>query len=118
MLRFFLNRLLTMTGTLIVVSALIFWIVNLPPGDYLSNTIAELQASGEANNLETAEFLREQYSLDEPLWMQYLIWVGLAPGVDGFSGMLQGDFGWSFEFDRPVMEVLGDSVWLTIVVNF
>ncbi len=138
---FFGRRLLTMLGTLVVVSVLIFWIVNLPPGDYLSNTIAELQASGEANNLQTAEFLRKQYSLDAPGWRQYLIWIGLAPGYvaqdeslgyfanlwrylgfaegpHGFSGMLQGDFGWSFEFDRPVLEVLGDSIWLTVVVNF
>ena len=64
-----------------------------------------------------AEFLRAQYSLDEPMWKQYLIWLGAMPGPDGYSGLLQGDWGWSFEFDQPVSEVLGETLWLTVVVN-
>jgi peptide/nickel transport system permease protein len=64
-----------------------------------------------------AEFLREEYALDRPIWEQYLIWVGFAPGPNGFSGLIQGDFGWSFEFDRPVSEIVGDALWLTVLVN-
>jgi peptide/nickel transport system permease protein len=63
------------------------------------------------------EFLREEYSLDQPLWKQYLIWVGFFPGPHGFSGIIQGDFGWSFEFDRPVSEIVGGALWLTVLVN-
>ncbi|MEM6341659.1 MAG: ABC transporter permease, partial [Pseudomonadota bacterium] len=54
---------------------------------------------------------------DKPLWQQYLIWVGFVPGPQGYSGLIQGDFGWSFEFDRPVSEVVGDALWLTVLVN-
>ncbi|MEO0720268.1 MAG: ABC transporter permease, partial [Pseudomonadota bacterium] len=107
-----------MAGTLAIVSALVFFIINLPPGDFISNQIATLQASGEEGSIAKAQFLREQYALDKPLWQQYFIWVGVMPGANGFSGLLQGDFGWSFEFDRPVTEVLGESIWLTIIVNF
>lgn len=110
-------RLLTMLLTLWVVSILVFAIINLPPGDYLSNQIAELRATGQAEGVAKAEFLRTEYALDRPLWMQYLIWVGAAPGPQGFSGMLQGDFGWSFEFDQPVSEIVGDALWLTVLVN-
>ncbi len=46
-----------------------------------------------------------------------MIWVGLWPGPHGFSGLIQGDLGWSFEFDKPVVEVVGEAVWMTIVVN-
>ena len=100
-----------------MVSALVFWIINLPPGDYLSNQIAELVAQGEAASIEQAEALRETYSLDQPLPVQYLIWLGVWPGPDGFNGLLQGDLGWSFEFDAPVGEVIGDRMWLTVAVN-
>lgn len=117
MIRYLLSRVATMAVTLAIVSALVFFIINLPPGDFLSNQIAELQAQGESASVAKAEFLRAQYSLDQPLWMQYLIWLGAVPGPDGFSGLLQGDWGWSFEFDQPVSEVLGDTLWLTVMVN-
>jgi peptide/nickel transport system permease protein len=95
----------------------VFFIINLPPGDYLSNQIAELRATGQSAAVEKAEFLRAEYALDRPLWQQYLIWMGAIPGPNGFSGLLQGDFGWSFEFDRPVSEIVGDALWLTVLVN-
>ena len=117
MLQYVLRRLVTMCFTLLFVSFLVFIIINLPPGDYLSNQMRELQATGESAGIAKLEFLREQYSLDQPLLIQYLIWIGVWPGVDGFSGLLQGDFGWSFEFDRPVAEIVGSAMWLTIVVN-
>ena len=110
-------RFVTMLLTLGVVSILVFAIINLPPGDYLSNQIAELRATGQAEGVAKAEFLRTEYALDRPLWMQYLIWIGAAPGPQGFSGLIQGDFGWSFEFDQPVADIVGDALWLTVLVN-
>lgn len=116
-LRYAVYRLMTMLLTLCVVSVLIFIIINLPPGDYLSNQIAELRSTGQAEGVAKAEFLRKEYALDQPLWKQYLIWAGFAPGPQGFSGLIQGDFGWSFEFDRPVADIVGDALWLTVLVN-
>ncbi|MHA6264537.1 ABC transporter permease [Arenibacterium sp. CAU 1754] len=116
-LRYAVYRFGTMLLTLLVVSALIFMIINLPPGDYLSNQISELRATGQSAGVAKAEFLRKEYALDRPLYQQYLIWVGFIPGPQGYSGLLQGDFGWSFEFDRPVSEIVGDSLWLTVLVN-
>lgn len=116
-LRYAVYRLCTMLLTLWVVSILVFVIINLPPGDYLSNQIAELRATGQAAGVAKAEFLRAEYALDRPLYEQYLIWVGFAPGPLGFSGLIQGDFGWSFEFDRPVGDIVGDALWLTVLVN-
>ena len=117
MITFLLRRLLTMAGTLLIISALVFLIIKLPPGDFLSNQIAELRAQGEAASAAKAEFLLKQYGLDRPVWEQYLVWIGVWPGPNGFSGLLQGDWGWSFEFDKPVNEVVGDALWLTLLVN-
>ncbi|MGG7567766.1 ABC transporter permease [Rhodovulum sp. DZ06] len=115
---YIVRRLGTMLWTLLLVSALVFWIVNLPPGDFLSNQIAALNASGEAASVAKAEFLMQQYALDAPLWKQYLIWMGFYPGPNGFSGIIQGDLGWSFELDRPVSEVVAEALWMTIALNF
>ncbi len=118
MIRYLVRRLLTMIGTLAIISALVFFIIKLPPGDFLTNQIAELRAQGEAAAIQKAEFLIRQYGLDRPVWEQYLIWVGLMPSPDGsFSGLIEGNWGWSFEYDRPVREVVGDALWLTLLVN-
>ncbi|THH36862.1 ABC transporter permease [Aliishimia ponticola] len=110
-------RLVTMLLTLLVVSVLIFVIINLPPGDYLSNQIAELRATGQAEGVAKAEFLRKEYALDQPIWRQYLVWMGFAPGPNGYSGLLQGNLGWSFYNDEPVADVVGGKLWLTVLVN-
>jgi peptide/nickel transport system permease protein len=117
MIGFLLRRVATMAMTLAIISALVFFIIKLPPGDFLTNQIAELRAQGEAASAAKAEFLIKQYGLDLPVWQQYLVWIGVWPGPNGFSGLLQGDWGWSFEFDKPVTEVVGDALWLTLLIN-
>lgn len=117
MIRFLLRRIATMAVTLLIISALVFFIIKLPPGDFLTNQIAELRAQGESASIAKAEFLIRQYGLDKPAWQQYLVWLGVMPGPNGFSGLLQGDWGWSFEYDKPVVDVVGDAVWLTLLVN-
>ncbi len=116
--RYLFYRLLTMFGTLLVISFLMFVVIKLPPGDFLSNQIAELRSQGESASIEKAEFLRTQYGLDRPFLAQYFSWLGVWPGPNGLSGLLQGDWGWSFEYERPVDQVVGDTLSLTILVNF
>lgn len=116
-LRYAVYRFFTMLLTLAAVSVLVFVIINLPPGDYLSNQISELRATGQSSGVAKAEFLRAEYALDRPMWEQYMIWVGFIPGPQGFSGLIQGNFGWSFEFDQPVADIVGDTLWLTVLVN-
>ncbi|MCG7392488.1 ABC transporter permease [Microvirga sp. ACRRW] len=117
MIRFLLRRSVTMAVTLFIISALVFFIIKLPPGDFLSNLIQELRSQGDSAAIAKAEFLIKQYGLDRPAWEQYLIWIGAMPGPNGFSGLLQGDWGWSFEYDKPVVDVVGDALWLTLLVN-
>jgi peptide/nickel transport system permease protein len=118
MLRYTLHRLLVMIPTLLVISFITFAIIKLPPGDFLSNQIAELKSQGDSAALEKVDFLREQYGLDKPFIEQYAVWVGLWPSERGFSGLLQGDLGWSFEHDMAVKEVVGDRLLLSVILNF
>ena len=109
MFHYLVRRVLTMMVTLLAISALVFIIIQLPPGDYLSTYIAELESRGEMVDAEKIEFLRVQYGLDRPMVEQYVVWV---------FGMVQGDLGYSFEYSLPVSEVVGDRLFLSMVLNF
>ncbi|MCZ6486993.1 MAG: ABC transporter permease [Gammaproteobacteria bacterium] len=108
MLEYILRRVLTMIPTLLVISLLVFVIIQLPPGDYLESHIAELQSQGESVDEQKIAFLREEYGLDRPFHEQYFFWL---------IGMLQGDFGYSFEYDLPVADVVGDKLFLTVMIS-
>src|SRR5215469_15222567 len=84
-------------------------IIFLPPGDYVDAYIAQLSASGAIVSAEEAANLRAQYGLDQPIYIQYVRWVGL---------MARGNFGMAMEYNRPVMEVIGDRLPLTLLVSF
>ena len=109
MFGYILYRMLIMIPTLLVISALVFVIIELPPGDFLESWIAALQAQGETVDPQRVEFLRQEYGFDKPLIERYFLWVW---------GMFQGDFGYSFEYRLPVSEVVGDRLYLTILLSF
>ena len=102
MLAYVARRLMIMIPTLLAISAISFAIIQLPPGDYLSTMIAEQQARGGVD-MNRIVYLREQYGLDRSVPEQYLMWLG---------GVLQGDFGYSFEYNLPVTDVVGDRLFL------
>lgn len=108
MIRYIIYRLLAAIPTLLLISALVFFIIELPPGDYFETYIAELQAQGETVDPQKIEYLKREYGFDRPLIERYFLWVG---------GMLQGDFGYSFEYELPVSDVVGNRLYLTILVS-
>ena len=109
MLSYIIRRILIMIPTLLVTSMLVFAIIELPPGDYFESYVAELQAEGEQVDEERLNFLRDKYDFDKPLVVRYFRWV---------TGMLQGDFGYSFAYELPVSDVVGDRLFLTMLVSF
>src|SRR5919106_1691244 len=81
----------------------------LRPGDYFESHIAELQAQGEGADKAKIEFLKREYGFDRHPVERYFIWA---------AGLLRGDFGYSFEYQMPVREVVGDRLFLTVLVSF
>ncbi len=108
MARYLILRVLAMIPTLFLISILVFVIIELPPGDYFESYVNELRALGEEADLAEVEQLKARYGFDQPAPVRYFRWVG---------GMLQGDFGYSFEYRLPVNEVVGDRLWLTVVLS-
>ncbi len=108
MLAYLARRLLLAIVTIWAVSVLSFFIIQLPAGDYVDAYIALQRETGSFVSRQEAENLRIQYGLDQPVYVQYAKWVAL---------ILQGNFGMSMEWRRPVLEVIGDRLALTVVVS-
>lgn len=108
MLAYLAQRFLLAILTVWAVSVLSFFIIQLPAGDYVDAYIALQRETGTLVSTQEAENLRLQYGLDQPVYVQYAKWVAL---------ILQGNFGMSMEWRRPVLEVIGDRLALTIVVS-
>ena len=90
-----------------LVSFVSFAIIELPPGDFLTFKLRELQARGDPSALARIEDYRARYGLDEPWLKRYVTWA---------VNFVQGDFGESFEFEKPVREVLGERVTMTVIL--
>ncbi|MFZ4658073.1 MAG: ABC transporter permease [Caldilineaceae bacterium] len=109
MLFYIIRRLLYMIPTLLTASMLSFLIIQLPPGDFLTSYAAQLRAQGD--NVDEAELqaLRERYGLGQPFYVQYGKWIS---GI-----LLRNDWGQSMEWRKPVRDLLGDRLWLTIAIS-
>ena len=108
MLGYLVRRILLIIPTLILTSILIFFLVQLPPGDFLTYKIMELRESGDASAIAEVAALREIYGLDKPFLVQYFRWL---------TGFLNGNFGYSFEWEKPVAEVIGNRLTLTMIIS-
>jgi len=94
----------------VVLSVVVFTIIQLPPGDYLTSYLTRLRIEGRTQEDEAViETLKKQYYLDLPVHMQYLKWVG---------GLLRGNLGKSFYWDRPISALLAERLPLTASLSF
>ncbi len=103
------KRLLYIAIVLGLVSVVVFYIINLPPGSWIENYAAQLDASGSPTDTSQLNFLTTRYGLDQPIAAQYVNWI--------IPLITRGDFGFSFEWQQPVWPLIADRLLLTIVVS-
>ena len=108
MLRFIVRRILLMIPTLFIISALVYFIIDLPPGDCVTAQVDELLSRGDPDALRRAEELRAMYNLNDPLWQRYLEWV---------AGVFRWDFGLSCQDTVPVADLIGERMALTLIME-
>jgi peptide/nickel transport system permease protein len=108
MLAYLIRRLALAAITTWAITVVTFIILQLPPGDFVDAYVAQASAMGTAISAAEATALRHAYGLDQSLWVQYFKWLNLV---------IHGQFGQSFEYGRPVTEVIGDRLWLTILLS-
>jgi len=108
MLAYIIRRLILAVFTVWTISVVAFVIIQLPPGDFVDSYIASMSSMGGGISEADAQSLRVLYGADQPMFFQYVRWM---------SQTLQGNYGVSLEFQRPVEEVIGDRLTLTMVVS-
>ena len=108
MLTFIVRRLIQMVPLLFLISVVSFVLINLPPGDFLTIKIAELEARGDSGAQFMLNQYRERFGLDLPIWQQYWIWV---------SHFVRGDFGRSFEYEREVSTLIGERLGFSVLLS-
>ncbi len=109
MFQFILRRLVFLIPTLIAISLVMFIIIQLPPGDYLTTLVAAMASQGEDVDPAALTALRERYGLGQPIYVQYWKWI---------SGIIfEGDFGRSFSYNMPVSSLIWERLGLTMVLS-
>ncbi|MGE4564145.1 MAG: ABC transporter permease [Victivallaceae bacterium] len=111
-----------MVPTLLVISICVFTIVQLPPGDFLSNRILQLRESGATpEQIETSiNDLRDLFHFDDPGWKRYCRWMGFTYFTtfdERDAGLLQGNMGYSMENNKSVNALVGDRITLTVLLS-
>jgi len=108
MLAYVGRRVVLAVFTVWAISVLSFVIIQLPPGDYVTSYIAQMASTGSVVSEEEAQALRIQYGLGQPIYVQYAKWM---------RQVVVGNFGMSMEWRRPVTEVIGERLWMTVIVS-
>jgi len=108
MITFIVRRLLAMIPTLLLVSILTFIIIELPPGDFMTQLAANVGTSGSSMDQAAVENLQRQYGLDKPAVIRYLTWI---------SGFPRGDFGYSLDWKAPVRDLIGGRLGMTLLLS-
>jgi peptide/nickel transport system permease protein len=108
MLVYIIKRLLLLPVLLFIFSIVAFIIIEAPPGDFVTSYVAELAASGSSMDRAQIDALRSLYGLDQPTYVQYVKWV---------TRILQGDLGVSLDWHKPITELIGQRLLLTLALG-
>ena len=108
MKKYIFKRLIYMFILLALMSVFAFIVIQLPPGDYLTSYIQNLERQMGAVDKSVVENLRRQYGMDKPLMVQYLLWM---------KNMFHGDFGKSFQWNAPVRDLILTRLPMTVVLS-
>ena len=108
MLTYFLRRSFYLLITVALVSVVAFVLIQLPPGDYLTTYVIQLENQGSTVSEAELAALRRQFGLDRPILVQYLRWI--------WNIVSRGNFGRSLLWNVAVSELIWDRMGWTMVV--
>lgn len=106
---YIVRRILWAIPFFFAISLVAFALIQAPPGDFVTSYAAKLAASGDLLDQDRLEILRSKLGLDQPFIVQYWLWI---------SNVIKGDFGMSFEWDKPVSELIGERMFLSVLLAF
>ena len=109
MFAYIVRRVLMMIPMLFAISILSFAIIQLPPGDFLTSYVAQLRQQGDIVDEAQIEALRERYGMGQPIYVQYGKWI--------WGILTRGDWGQSFEWQKPVEDLIWERLGLTMIIS-
>lgn len=109
MLAYIARRIVTLIPILFLISIVSFAIIELPPGDWVMRQVTNLRMAGIQVSDDEADRLTKMYGLDQPATERYFRWMS---GI-----LLEGNFGWSFQWNMPVNHLLGERIPLTMLIS-
>ncbi len=98
-----------MIPTILLISLVVFIIIQLPPGDWLTSYVASMRAAGDEISPQRIEILRERYGFNQSFSVKYFKWI---------KGVFQGDLGFSFSWNKPVSQLIWDRIGLSLLLSF
>ena len=111
MWKYLIRRTLYMIFTVWVITLISFWVIQLPPGDYVTTLMSQMQAiNGRALTPATEEQLRVQYGLNEPDYVQYYKWIT--------NIVFRGQFGYSFVYRKDAAQLITERFPMTFALSF
>jgi len=105
--KYLLQRLGYLIILLWVTTIVTFIVIELPPGDYVSTLVSRLEGTGHTISEETRQQIQKEFGLDKPAHIRYIKWV---------EQITNGNLGYSFDWKRPVKELIGQRLSLTITI--
>lgn len=108
MLKFFIHRIFSLLLTMAFVSIVVFIVIELPPGDFAESYVALKATSGEVVSQNDVDNMKRLYGLDKPIMERYMNWVK--------NIVTKGDFGISFKYNRPVLDLIGERISFTTIL--
>lgn len=110
MLKYIIKRIIFMIPTVLIISMLTFVVIQLPPGDYLTKIVSQLEEQGQTIARAELDALKARYGLDKPLYVQYWRWL--------WPIITEGDFGRSFSYNMPVSDMIWSRMGFTVMLSF
>ena len=109
MSQYVVRRLFYLVLSTAVLSVVAFLIIQLPPGDFVTKFVFQMEQRGLVVSEEMMKGLYARFAFDRPVHEQYLKWIG--------NIVLRGDFGESMAYNKPVSELLGERFLLTVTIS-
>lgn len=104
--RYVIRRVLVMIPTLIAISFAAFFLIQLPPGDYVTTIVAQYASQGDQLDQAQILALEQRYGVNDNFFVQYWKWIT--------NILVYGDFGESFAWNKPVSTLLWERLPLTV----
>ena len=107
-MRFVGRRLFLALITLLLITFVVFFVIQLPPGDYVDTLVSNMVAEGERVTEDDVARLKEMYGMNRPFLMQYFTWL---------KGILMGNWGTSFHYNQNVLIKIGETLGMTLTLS-